>query len=109
PRPLTSAQPAMRGRKAGRWPMTNAEMFTARMPRGVITPSERSTISRSRRLMTPHFQGDGVRRLVAAAAGLRAACVVASVERVPARARVHRVRVVHREPGTHQAVDVVDL
>ena len=49
------------------------------------------------------------RRLVAAAAGLRAARVVPGVERVPARARVHSVRVVHREPGTHQAVDIVDL
>src|SRR6266446_2110695 len=44
-----------------------------------------------------------------AAAGLRPACVVAGVERVTARARVHGVRVVDREAGAHQAVDVVDL
>src|SRR2546427_734296 len=54
-------------------------------------------------------KASGPKRLVAAAAGLRAACVVAGVERMPARARVHGVGVVHREAGAHEAVDVVDL
>src|SRR6202011_2259286 len=97
--PLRRARPAMMSRKAVRWTMTKADALTARMPRGVRTPSVRSTYSRKRR----------ERWLVAASAGLCAAGVVAGVERVAARARVNRVRVVNREPGTHKAVDVIDL
>src|SRR5439155_9534285 len=48
-------------------------------------------------------------RLVAAAAGLGATCVVAGIEGVTARAGVDGVGVVHGEAGTHQAVHVVDL
>src|SRR5690242_4407574 len=66
------------------------------MPRGVMTPRPRRTSSLTLRLVT-------------AAASLRAASVVASVERVAAGARVHGVRVVDREAGAHQAVDVVNL
>src|SRR5467141_3429141 len=87
-------------RNASRCIMTKADALTASMPRGVRTPSVRSTYSRTRRRE---------RWLVAAAAGLGAAGVVAGVERVAARARVHRVRVVDREASAHQAVDVVDL
>src|SRR2546428_197482 len=97
--PLRRARPAMMSRKAVRWTMTKADALTARMPRGVRTPSVSSTYSRKRR----------ERWLVAAAAGLCAAGVIAGVERVATRARVDRVRVVDREPGTHQAVDIVDL
>src|SRR5260370_5120142 len=97
--PLSTAQPAMTSRKAVRCSITKADELTARMRTGVITPRVTSTTSRSRR----------ERWLVAAAAGLGAAGVVAGVERVPARAGVHRVRVVNREARAHQAVDVVDL
>src|ERR1044071_1770434 len=86
----------MPSRNAARLTMTNAATLTARMPRGVITPRARSTSSLTL-------------RLVAAAASLRAASVVACVERVAAGARVHGVRVVDGEAGAHQAVDVVDL
>src|SRR5467141_2858654 len=87
-------------RNASRCIMTNADALTASMPRGVRTPSVRRTYSRTRRRE---------RWLVAAAAGLGAGGVVAGVERVAARARVHRVRVVDREAGPHEAVHVVDL
>src|SRR6266851_4168275 len=97
--PLRTAHPAMTRRKAVRCSITKADRLTARMPTGVMTPSVSSTTSRRRR----------ERWLVAAAAGLGAAGVVAGVERVPARARVHRVRVVDREAGPHEAVHVVDL
>src|SRR5713226_8857318 len=97
--PLSTAHPAMTRRKAVRCSITKADRLTARMPTGVMTPSVSSTTSRRRR----------ERWLVAAAAGLGAAGIVAGVERVPARARVHRVRVVDREAGAHQAVDVVDF
>src|SRR5437016_773829 len=83
-------------RTAERCTITNADALTARIPMGVITPRVRRTSSLSR-------------LLVAAAASLRAAGVVARVERVAAGARMHCVRVVDREPGSHQAVDVVDL
>src|SRR5438093_3811986 len=83
-------------RNAARCTMTNAEALTARMPRGVMTPRARRTSSLAL-------------RLVAAAASLRAASVVAGVERMAAGAGVHGVRVVDREAGAHQAVDVVDL
>src|SRR5206468_8721653 len=95
-RPLTTAHAAMPTRNSVRWTMTNADALTARMPRGVMTPRARRTNSLSL-------------RLVAAAASLRAASVVACVERVAAGARVHGVRVVDREAGAHQAVGVVDL
>src|SRR4051794_35500289 len=95
-RPLMTAQPAMPTLKAARWTMTKADALTARMPTGVITPRARRTNSLSL-------------RLVAAAASLRAASVVACVEGVAAGARVHGVRVVNREAGAHEAVDVVDL
>src|SRR5262245_26473518 len=95
-RPLISAQAAMPTRKAVRWTMTNAEALTARMPTGVMTPRPRRTSSLAL-------------RLVAAAASLRAASVVARVERMAAGAGVHGVGVVDREAGPHQAVDVVDL
>src|SRR6266849_2539301 len=97
--PLSTAQPAMTRRKASRCSITKADALTARMPTGVTTPRVTSTTSRRRR----------ERWLVAAAAGLGAAGVVAGVERVAARAGVHRVRVVDREARAHQAVDVVDL
>src|SRR5712691_1824771 len=97
--PLSTAQPAMTRRKASRCSITKADALTARMPTGVTTPRVTSTNSRRRR----------ERWLVAAAAGLGAAGVVAGVERVAARAGVHRVRVVNREAGAHQAVDIVDL
>src|SRR6266851_240885 len=63
---------------------------------GASTPRLRRTSSLSR-------------LLVAAAAGLRAAGVIARVERMAAGAGVHGVRVVDREARAHQAVDVVDL
>src|SRR5690242_16174562 len=94
--PLTRAHVAMPIRNAVRWTITNAEALTARMPTGVMTPSARRTSSLS--LL-----------LVAAAASLRAAGIVACVERVAAGTGVDRVRVVDREAGSHQAVDVVDL
>src|SRR6266852_6747965 len=97
--PLSTAQPAMTIRNASRCIITKAEALTARIPTGVTTPTVRRTNSRIRRQ----------RWLVAAAAGLCAAGVVAGVERVAAGARVHRVRVVDREAGAHEAVDVVDL
>src|SRR6266851_2156370 len=97
--PLRTAHPAMTRRKAVRCSITKADRLTARMPTGVMTPSVSSTTSRRRR----------ERCLVAAAAGLGAAGVVAGVERVTAGARVHRVRVVDREAGPHEAVHVVDL
>src|SRR6266576_3471465 len=98
-RPLSKAQPAMEIRNASRCAITKADALTARIPMGVMTPSVSSTNSRRR----------WVRWLVAAAAGLGVSGIVAGVERVPARARMHRVRVVDREAGAHQAVDVVDL
>src|ERR1700736_2399061 len=97
--PLRRARPAMMSRKAVRWIMTKADALTARMPRGVRTPSVRSTYSRKRR------EGS----LVPGAAGLCPPGLVAGVERVAARARVNRVRVVDREPGPHKAVEVIDL
>src|SRR5712692_2737353 len=97
--PLSTAHPAMTRRKAVRCSITKADRLTARMPTGVMTPSVSSTTSRRRR----------ERCLVAAAAGLGAAGVVAGVERVTAGARVHRVRVVDREAGPHEALHVVDL
>src|SRR5258708_37888641 len=97
--PVTTAQPAMTIRNASRCIITKAEALTARIPTGVTTPTVRRTNSRIRR----------ERWLVAAAAGLCAAGVVAGVERVAAGARVHRVRVVDRETGPHEAVHVVDF
>src|SRR5207245_7662877 len=98
-RPLSKAQPAMAIRNASRCAITKADALTARIPMGVMTPSVSSTNSRRR----------WVRWLVAAAAGLGVSGIVAGVERVPTRARMHRVRVVDRKAGAHQAVDVVDL
>src|SRR5260370_24060395 len=97
--PLSTAQPAMTRRKASRCSITKADVLTARIPTGVTTPRVTSTTSRRRR----------ERWLVAAAAGLGAAGIVAGVERVAARAGVHRVRVVDREARAHQAAGGVDL
>src|SRR5437899_581352 len=79
-RPLSKAQPAMAIRNASRCAITKADALTARIPMGVMTPSVSSTNSRRR----------WVGWLVAAAAGLGVSGIVAGVERVPARARMHR-------------------
>src|SRR5262249_13164571 len=47
--------------------------------------------------------------VAAAAAGPGRARVLARIERVSAGAGLDRVRVVNREPGAHETVDVVDL
>src|SRR5438552_18054149 len=115
----------MRTRNAPRFCITKAAPFTARMPMGVATPTTSSVSSRVRggrfteesSLRTIGGAGREEapvlclrpRPLVSAAAGVRRASVFPRVEGVPAGARAHGVRVVDREAGAHQAVDVVDL
>src|SRR5437879_3244116 len=119
-------------RNSCRCRMMKAEPLTARMPMGVETPMTRKTRSWTRRrrawardiptkgyappishrgeaCLALSLCGRQPTRSVAAAAAAGCPGVLAGVEGVPARARLHRVRVVDGEPSPHEAVHVVDL